>query len=72
MATDTHEETSELSALRAQCEAMHRELVRKSYRIGELEAAVHETAQGFEESLSWRLTGPIRSLRARLGKFIPG
>jgi SMC interacting uncharacterized protein involved in chromosome segregation len=69
MATDTDETTSELAALRAQREALHRELVRKSFRIGELEEAVQETARIFEESISWKLTRPVRGVRTVLARL---
>jgi SMC interacting uncharacterized protein involved in chromosome segregation len=69
MATDTDEVTAELAALRAQREQLHRELVRKSFRIGELEEAVQETARTFQESLSWRLTRPVRGARRLLAKL---
>jgi SMC interacting uncharacterized protein involved in chromosome segregation len=69
MAADTDEASSELSALRAQREELHRELVRKTFRIGELEEAVHETARNYEESLSWRLTRPVRDAKQLLGRL---
>jgi hypothetical protein len=65
MAPET-DETTELVALRNQREELHRELVRKSFRIGELEEMLWETAQVFETSLSWRLTRPVRTLLAKL------
>jgi hypothetical protein len=66
MAADTSEETAELAALRAQREELHRELVRKTFRIGELEETIYENARTYEESLSWRITRPLRSLMAKL------
>jgi hypothetical protein len=63
MAVRNDEGTTELAALRAQREGLHRELVRKSFRIGELEEAVVETAKTYEESLSWRVTRPLRSFK---------
>jgi SMC interacting uncharacterized protein involved in chromosome segregation len=69
MATDTDETISELAALRAQREALHRELVRKSFRIGELEEAVQETARTYEQSLSWRLTRSVRGARNVLARL---
>jgi predicted nucleic acid-binding Zn-ribbon protein len=63
-ATDQHPD--ELTALREQREALHRELVRKTYRIGELEEEVIEVARTYEESLSWRLTRPVRGLKKLL------
>ena len=61
---------SELTALREQREALHRELVRKTFRIGELEQEVIEVARTYEESLSWKLTRPIRALKPGLKKVL--
>jgi hypothetical protein len=66
MAVPTTEETTELVALRAQREELHRELVRKTFRIGELEETINENARTYEESLSWRITRPLRSLMEKL------
>jgi len=63
MAMRTDEAGGELSELRTQ-----RELVRKTFRIAELEQAVYETARTYEESLSWKLTRPVRALRLLLGR----
>ncbi len=60
---------SELAALRVQREELHRELVRKTFRIGELEEAIQETAQIYEESLSWRITRPVRSAKVLAAKL---
>ena len=60
----------ELTALREQREELHRELVRKTFRIAELEEQVAEVGRTFEESLSWRLTQPIRTLKPALKKLI--
>ncbi len=49
----------ELDRLR---EEFHRELMRKSMRIAELEMLVDRTAEGFHSTLSWRLTRPLRVL----------
>ncbi|HET7443396.1 MAG TPA: hypothetical protein VFJ57_01915 [Solirubrobacterales bacterium] len=66
-------ETSELQKLRAQRNALDRELVRKSYRIGELEqesaAELEKVTRIFEESLSWRVTRPLRSVKELAGKL---
>jgi hypothetical protein len=43
-----------------QREQFHRELMRKSMRIAELELELEETTRRFEESLSWRLMKPVR------------
>jgi hypothetical protein len=69
MAIETDEVTKELAALRAQREQLHRELVRKTFRIGELEEAVQATARVYQESLSWKLTRPVRGARALLAKL---
>jgi hypothetical protein len=67
------DETSELRALRAQRDELDRELVRKTYRIGELEqereAELANVVRIFEESLSWRVTRPLRSVRLLLGRL---
>lgn len=70
MAAATDQQRDELTALREQREALHRELVRKTYRIGELEEEVIEVARTYEESLSWRLTKPVRALKPTLKKLI--
>jgi SMC interacting uncharacterized protein involved in chromosome segregation len=69
MAAATDQET-ELAALRAQREELHRELVRKTFRIGELEEEMKKLAREFEESTSWRITRPIRSARTLFGKLL--
>jgi len=66
MAADTDEQTSELVRLRIQREELSRELVRKAYRIGELEQNIAENARTYEESLSWRITRPLRDARKLL------
>lgn len=70
----TSDQLSEIEArhraeLDAQREEFHRELGRRAFRIGELEAQVIEVAQTYESSLSWRITRPVRSLRALLAKL---
>jgi hypothetical protein len=69
MAVRTREDRAELAALRAQREELHRELVRKTFRIGELEEELVDVARVYEESLSWRLTRPVRAVRPWLGKL---
>ena len=66
MAAPPTADSTELEALRAQREELHRELVRKTFRIGELEETIYENARTYEESLSWKVTRPLRSLMARL------
>jgi len=69
MVAATDQPPDELRALREQREALHRELVRKTYRIGELEQEIAEVARTYEESLSWRLTRPVRALKPTLKKL---
>lgn len=66
MAAPTTEDSTELAALRAQREELHRELVRKTFRIGELEEMIYSNARTYEDSLSWRITAPLRALMALL------
>ena len=59
-----------LRSLELQREQFHRELMRKSMRIAELEMTLDLTEARYERSLSWRLTKPLRvaqrlRLRAR-------
>jgi hypothetical protein len=68
MSTET-DQAGELAALRAQREQLDRELVRKSYRIGELEEEAKALGQEFERSLSWRVTRPLRDAKVLLGKL---
>ena len=43
-----------------QREQFHRELMRKEMRIAELEMIVLQTRARYEQSLSWKLTRPLR------------
>ena len=43
-----------------QREQFHRELMRKQMRIAELEMIVLQTRARYEQSLSWKLTRPLR------------
>ena len=43
-----------------QREQFHRELMRRSMRITELELELDELRTRYEQSLSWRLTKPLR------------
>jgi hypothetical protein len=52
--------------LDAQREAFDRELVRRAFRISELEEALKEQRRTYEDSLSWRITMPLRAAKARL------
>lgn len=69
MVAATDQQPDEVTALREQREALHRELVRKTYRIGELEQEIAEVARTYDESLSWRLTRPVRALKPTLKKL---
>jgi septal ring factor EnvC (AmiA/AmiB activator) len=63
------------SELEAQREQFHRELMRKSMRIAELELQLNALEARYERSLSWRLTKPLRvaqRLRARARAPKPG
>jgi hypothetical protein len=55
------------SELDVQREQFHRELMRKSMRIAELELLLEHTEARYERALSWRLTKPLR-LAERLRK----
>ena len=55
--------------LEAQREELDRELVRRAFRIGQLEAALHRGTQ-FEATLSWRITRPIRAAKPLVKKLI--
>ncbi len=46
--------------LNVQREQFHRELMRKEMRIAELEMIVLQTRARYEQSLSWKLTRPLR------------
>ncbi|HEY1285184.1 MAG TPA: hypothetical protein VGF04_03785 [Solirubrobacterales bacterium] len=80
MTTDTRSKDEELAELREevsglrrrledQREELNRELIRKEYRIGELEEAVVEKGKVFESTLSWRITKPIRMVRELLSRL---
>lgn len=60
--------SARLDAVREQ---FHRELMRKSMRIAELELELGRTRREYESSLSWRLTAPLRIrsfIRSRRGR----
>jgi|1186.fasta_scaffold592947_2 hypothetical protein len=46
--------------LDVQREQFHRELMRKEMRIAELEMILLQTRARYEQSLSWKLTRPLR------------
>ena len=46
--------------LDVQREQFHRELMRKEMRIAELEMVLLQTRARYEQSLSWKLTRPLR------------
>ena len=63
----------EVARLRAellrQRESFHRELMRKAYRIADLEQRSEEAAreaQGYRGSVSWRATAPLRVAKRAL------
>jgi hypothetical protein len=69
----------ESSALRAEVERLRleqqrfraevdRELVRRAYKIGELERALYQASVEYQSSLSWRITKPLRAAKALLGR----
>lgn len=49
------------SELEEQREQFHRELMRKSMRIAELERELEAAEMRFATSLTWRLTKPVRT-----------
>jgi hypothetical protein len=60
---------TEIERLEAQREEMDRELVRRAYRIQELEGELQSLANEFRTSFSWRFTAPLRALKSLLGKL---
>lgn len=52
--------------LDAQREELNRELVRRAYRIGELELNLQRSGREYESSISWRVTKPLRVGKALL------
>lgn len=63
--TQTPRDLDELEArhraeLDTQREEFHREISRRAYRVGALEEEVEKVARTYEESLSWRITRPLR------------
>jgi hypothetical protein len=54
------------AALEAQRERFDRELVRRAFRISALEEELEELRRGYESSLSWRITRPLRAAKDRL------
>jgi septal ring factor EnvC (AmiA/AmiB activator) len=73
--SSTQDESQQLQALRAEVERLQseldgqrerfdRELMRKAYRIADLEQRIEEIAAqqalNYESSLSWRITKPLR------------
>jgi predicted RNase H-like nuclease (RuvC/YqgF family) len=59
----------QIERLEAQREEMDRELVRRAYRIQELEQELQSLASEFRTSFSWRLTAPLRAFKSLLGKL---
>lgn len=52
--------------LEAQRQELDRELVRRAYRIHELEQRIEQMEWEFHSSLSWRVARPLRALKALL------
>lgn len=50
-------------------EEVDRELVRRAFRIDELEKALYKSSLEYQNSLSWRVTKPLRSARPLLGRL---
>lgn len=72
----TSEESADVLALRdrveqleAQRAELDRELIRRVYRIGQLEQELQRIEYEFRSSLSWRVMKPLRALKALLGKL---
>jgi predicted nuclease with TOPRIM domain len=74
MDTPTQQRESEVAALQAELERLRaeharfreevdRELVRRAYRIGELEQALHQCSLDYQNSFSWRVTRPVRGAK---------
>jgi len=80
----TEEREGELLALRAEMEErlrreleaqrqeLDRELVRRAYRIGELEQSLQRAEREYRSTLSWRITRPLRALKALLAELRRG
>jgi hypothetical protein len=56
-------------ALEAQRQELDRELVRRAYRIHQLEGEMQQMEGEFKSSLSWRITAPLRMLRSLLARL---
>ena len=52
--------------LEAQRERFDRELVRRAFRISALEEELEQVRRDYEDSLSWRITHPLRAAKGRL------
>jgi len=68
------EERAELEGLlrrelEAQRQELDRELVRRAYRIHELERELQQMEREFKSSLSWRITFPLRMLRSLFARL---
>lgn len=80
MDTRTGEQQSEVTALRGEVERLQaeqrrfreevdRELVRRAYRIGQLERSLHQCSLDYQASLSWRVTKPLRGFKKVLAEL---
>ncbi|HEX6454954.1 MAG TPA: hypothetical protein VF009_00370 [Solirubrobacterales bacterium] len=56
--------------LEAQRQKLDRELVRRAHRIYELEQTIAQMERDFHSSLSWRITQPLRVLKAFLARLL--
>lgn len=61
---------ADIEQLETQREEMDRELVRRAYRIHELEQDLQRLEIEFHTSFSWKITAPLRALRALIGKLL--
>lgn len=83
MGSQTTEQGADVAALRVEVERLRaehrrfresvdRELVRKEFKIGELERTLHRTSLEYQSSLSWRITKPLRAAKAMLRELRRG
>lgn len=77
MNVQTGDVQAEAAALREEVEELRqrqveldRALVRRAYRIDELEREMRAIEQSFRSSLSWRITAPLRILKPMLRNLL--